>query len=469
MAESDGSVPSRTSSRAGHNHTDGVLTSLRFGLTMKRRGRLPAVRPTCVGRQSAYSVGLSRGVSGSHNAKASMLARFEHVLWMQCFFLLGMMAACATAAPTPPSFARAEPVAEIYFGVVEPPVVAQEDITVCAPVSAQATEAKPLECSGMVWAGDQLILASDRHGLTLFTCPIDLKQMIIGTPTPQMVIGNEQELLDDAECLAVRRDHSHELVVYVMCSLSNDPDELPLPKRRHMLRLPLRELDPAWVAHPVVISAGRVRNLINERFEAVGIEPYRTFNADFSGADKNTYRWGNVEGMCFTPDGRRLLLGMRNPLLGSCALIASVTGIDDAFDARDAKRIRLTDLFAIDLGDRGISDLAWDPVTQGYLIIAAKSNGPKLNKDQPFPPNTLDSVLFWWSGHKQDAPILFARFPDMKIEAVCRLGRTPFIAVGSDEGDISEGRPQQQQSVVTVLYFTGLKIGDRDATNVAQR
>lgn len=466
MAESDKPPASGALARAGQNHTDGVLTSLRIGLTMKRRGRLPTVRPTCMGRQSARSVGLSRGVSGSHDAKTSMLARFEHVLWMRCFFLLGTMAACA---PSAPAQRQADHVAVIHFGIVEPPVVAQEDITVCAPVSAQATDVKPLECSGMTWAGDRLILASDRHGLTLFTCPVDLKQMIIGTPTPRTVIGNEQDLLDDAECLAVRRDRNRELVVYVMCSLSNDPDELPLPKRRHMLRLPLRELDPAWIARPVVLSAGRVRTLINERFEAVGIEPYRTFNADFSGADKNTYRWGNVEGMCFTPDGRRLLLGMRNPLLGDSALIASVTGIDDAFDARDTKRIRLTDLLAIDLAGRGISDLVWDPVTQGYLISAAKSNGPKLNKDQPFPPNTLDSALFWWSGHKQDAPVLFARFPDMKVEAVCRLGRTQYIAVGSDEGDVSEGRPQQQQSVVTIMYFTGLNIGHRDAANVAQR
>ena len=43
----------------------------------------------------------------------------------------------------------------------------------------------------------------------------------------------------------------------------------------------------------------------------------------------------------------------------------------------------------------------------------------------------------------------------MKIEAICRLGDTGFIAVGSDEGDVSEGR-EQRQSVLTILYFTGL-------------
>jgi hypothetical protein len=43
----------------------------------------------------------------------------------------------------------------------------------------------------------------------------------------------------------------------------------------------------------------------------------------------------------------------------------------------------------------------------------------------------------------------------MTVEAVCRLGPTRFIAVGTDEGDISEGRVQQQ-SVITIMYFTGI-------------
>ncbi len=400
------------------------------------------------------------------NAKAVMLARFEHVVWMYRLLLAGAIVICGAAAMDGQTV---DGVAEIHFGVIEPPVVAQQDITICTPVSAQQTEEKPLECSGMAWANGQLVLASDRHGLTLFTCPIDLERMTIGVPTPHAVIGNEQQLLDDAECLVVRRDARREWVVYVMCSLSNDPDELPLPKRRHMLRVPLRDLDPARVARPVVISAGAMREAINERFEAAGVEPYRTFHADFSGRDKNTYRWGNVEGVSFTPDGRRLLLGMRNPLLGAYAMVAVVEDVDDAFDARDANRLKLTDLFAIDLGERGISDLCWDPVTQGYLITAAKSNGPKLGKDRPFPPNTLDSALFWWNGNKADSPILAVRFPDMKVEAVCRLGRTRFIAIGSDEGDVSEGRPEQKQSVVTILYFTGVDAGDRGKANVAQR
>lgn len=109
----------------------------------------------------------------------------------------------------------------------------------------------------------------------------------------------------------------------------------------------------------------------------------------------------------------------------------------------------------LDLEGRGISDLCWDPITQGYLITAAKSNGPRLNPNSPYPPNTLDSALFWWSGNKKDSPILAARIPDMTIEAVCRLGNSRYIALGSDEGDISEGRGARQ-SILTIMEFTGI-------------
>jgi hypothetical protein len=112
-------------------------------------------------------------------------------------------------------------------------------------------------------------------------------------------------------------------------------------------------------------------------------------------------------------------------------------------------------LFALDLGDRGFSDISWDPKTKGYLITAAKSSGPKLDSDQPYPPSNLDSALFWWSGRKDEQPILFARIEDASIEAVCRLGTSRFIAIGTDEGDIDESR-DKSQSIITIMDFTGV-------------
>lgn len=373
----------------------------------------------------------------------------------------GAQAAPPATAPAsspvrPPAAAHSPAVPEILFGVIEPPVVAQRDITNLATALEGGAKDKPLECSGMGWVGGQLLLVSDRHGHAVFTCPIDLETMSIGQPQRHTVILNEQEMLDDGETMAVRTGPDGAARVYVMCSLSNNQHELPLPKRRHLLRFRLGPAQAGSIDQVTVINAGKLRDDLNVQFDAVGIERYRCYCDEFTGPDKNTYRWGNVEGIAFTPDGSRLLCGMRNPLHEGKALLLAVRNVDQALDARDPVHMEVTDLLAVDLGGRGVSDLSWDARTKGYLISAATSNGPKLDKDHPYPPNTLDSALFWWSGRKSEKPVLFAIVPDMKIEAICRLGDSPYIAICSDEADISEGRQEPHQSVLTILEFTGV-------------
>ena len=389
-----------------------------------------------------------------------MVARLWHMLLSRGALLVSVILTGTGAAAGQGQVPQSRPVAEIRFGVIEPPVVAQRDITVRAPVSNQQLEEKALECSGLSWIPGHLLILSDRHNHVVFDCPVDLEHMVLGSPAALLVVRNEQQLLEDAECITASRARDGRLAIYMMSSLSNDPLEQPLPKRRHMLRFQIADTRLLTPQRPVVLSAAALRDAINSHFKTVGIEPYRTFNVDFPGPNKNTYRWGSVEGMSFTPDGSALLLGMRNPLCGDSAILVVMRGVTEAFDAADPGKMRVEDMFTLDLGGRGISDLCWDPLTKGYLIAAAKSSGPKLNQDQPFPPNTLDSALFWWSGRKSERAILFANLPDLKVEAVCRLGPTRFIAVGTDEGDASEGRTQQQQSVVIIVYFAGLEVAD---------
>jgi len=353
---------------------------------------------------------------------------------------------CAAARPAHTK------VEDIYFGRVEPPVVAQRDITVRAPTSNQELEPKPLECSGIAWVGGELIITSDRHRHLVFTCPIDLDKMTIGQPQPHVFVRNEQSVLEDAESITVRYQADGSPVAYVMCSMSNGPGGLPLPMRRHMLRLTIERIEPLKIGEPAILTGSEIREAANIYFKHAGVQPYQTYYANFPGPDKNTYRWGNIEGIAFVPDGSAMLCGMRNPLYHGKAILFAVQGLDKAFAAEDPTLPQLTDIFTVDLGERGISDLCWDPVTKGYLMTAAKSNGPKLDNDQPFPPNSLDAALFWWSGRKEEEPILMAKFPDMKIEAVCRLGHSRYIAVGSDEGDVSEGRPARQ-SILTIIDF----------------
>ena len=366
--------------------------------------------------------------------------------------LLGMSAAATSHAQL-----RSHGVTEIRFDVIDPPVVLQMDITQSHTTSNSAKIEKPIECAGMFYVDGRLLIVSDRHEHCVFACAVDLTAMKIEPPKPFVIVPNEQYLLQDGEAMTVLPRANGSFTAYVTTSLSNHRTEQPLPMRRHMARFTFPSGDRFTPSRATVIDGTPIRETLSTHFDKLGIKPYRTYYEDSTAEDKNTYRWANVEGMTFTPDGKSVICGLRNPLTGGNtgkALLFAMEHIDDAFDAGDARQVKVTDLFTLDLGDRGVSDLCWDPMTKGFLIAAGKSNGPKVSKDQPFPPNTLDSALFWWSGRKSEKPILFATVPEMKIEAICRMGTSRFIAIGSDEGDESEGR-SQRQSVITVMDFTG--------------
>jgi hypothetical protein len=289
--------------------------------------------------------------------------------------------------------------------------------------------------------------------------------MQIGIPKPTVLIHNEQKLFRDGESMLITQKlydphaKTQPYFGYILTSLSNDRDEKSKPMRQHFTRFEFHIDAKDHTLIPrraVVINAAAIRKQLTTYLDKAGIKLYRTFNSDFARKEKNTYRWGNIAAMASAPNKPNVLLcGMRNPLAGTKAIAFALENVKPAFDQEDPSQLKITDMFSLDLGNRGISDMCWDGVTKGYLISATKSNGLKTSIDQLFPPNTLDSALFWWSGRKTDKPVLFARVPDMKIEAICRLGTSRFIAIGSDEGDISEGR-EGRQSVVTILDFTGI-------------
>jgi hypothetical protein len=405
---------------------------------LPKLGKIEFVNPTSGLKNSLFIVSYGEGMAFN---------RFKgsYYLYQGLMALLCAQAFCARQ--------EGAFVYEIRFGVIEPPVVAQKDITVRAPMSNQQTEPLPLECSGLAWLDGYLLIASDRHEHLLFTSSVDLNTLEIGTPQPQVLIHNEQDLFSDVEAVTVLKKNGQSSV-YVMSSLSNAPDAMPLPARRQFIACNVRQVSP-FTMNGTVFDAGTIRQQLETYFEKINVRPYYTYNVNYPGENKNTYRWANVEGITFTPDGQFLLCGMRNPLFDKAALLFTVSGIPQAKQALEPQSLKVMDLFFLDLEGRGISDLSWDPVTQGYLITAAKSNGPRLDPDSPFPLNTLDSALFWWTGNKTDKPILVARIADMTIEAVCRLGSSRYIVLGSDEGDVSEGRTARQ-SILTVMDFTGI-------------
>lgn len=377
----------------------------------------------------------------------SIKALTRSIAWLAC-----AAAACCPIALTMVGKAQ---VVDVRYGVIDPPVITQRDITIgmLTSIHPQDPKPKPLECSSVTWAGDRLVMVSDRHSHVLLTAALDLagQELLIELPEAQVVVDNERMLLVDAEAVTSRPAPGGGQEVLIVCSMSNDPDGTHRVKREHLARVRLDESGRVVARDVRVIDGGPIRESLNAHFDALRVKRYYSYNVT---RDQNTPRWGSVEGIAWSPDKRTLLCGLRNPLADNDAIVFTLHGTDKAFDADDSQLLSVTDIFRLDLGGRGVTDLSWDSVSRGYLITAALSNGPKLEQDQAYPLENLDAVLYWWSGDKHESPRLVARFSDLNVDGVCRAGASPYIVLVSDEGDVSEER-QGRQSVLTLMHFLG--------------
>jgi len=138
--------------------------------------------------------------------------------------------------------ARTDRLVRIQFGVVDPPIVKQVDITVNAPTSNQRQDAAALECSGLAFLptddrAGRLIIVSDRHEHLIFTADVETGQLTVTPPKPTVIVRNERELLADVESLTIRQEDDGDIFVYGTCSWSNAPDGLPRPARRFLFRV----------------------------------------------------------------------------------------------------------------------------------------------------------------------------------------------------------------------------------------
>ena len=219
--------------------------------------------------------------------------------------------------------------------MIDPPVVAQRDVTVRARTSNHPIDPtpQPLECSGVVWVGGRLLMSSDRHAHALFSVEVDPARAVIGTPEPELVIRNEKNLLRDIEAVTTRRGPDGVPRVYIITSLSHDPTGEPDVNRRRWARLPVDAAGLPDVADVRTFDAEPLREAIASHFDALGVAHYGAYTPS---ADRNTDRWGNVEGIAFAPNGDTALLAFRNPQARGDALLVEVAGLDAAFDAGDA-------------------------------------------------------------------------------------------------------------------------------------
>jgi hypothetical protein len=140
----------------------------------------------------------------------------------------------------------------------------------------------------------------------------------------------------------------------------------------------------------------------------------------------------NIEAMEMAPDGQRLLIGFRSPLLGGQAILASLDNPAAAFDGAEP-RISPS-LVTLDCGGHGLRALSWIPALDGYLLVS----GPVAQEQVQF-------HLWFWRGKAGEPPrpASVADLPGFEhAEGISPaiVAGAPKIMVVSDDGSREEGR-----------------------------
>jgi hypothetical protein len=140
----------------------------------------------------------------------------------------------------------------------------------------------------------------------------------------------------------------------------------------------------------------------------------------------------NIEGLCATPDGNSLYIGLRNPQFPGWVTLKKRAIIVPLLNPRQVIENGESAIFGtpilLDLNGLGIRSIEYSCFHKSYLIIA----GPK--DDKP------GFALYKWSGEKEEKPVLLKKFPKNKNftpEALVVFENSGKLLVLSDDGTIN--------------------------------
>ena len=134
----------------------------------------------------------------------------------------------------------------------------------------------------------------------------------------------------------------------------------------------------------------------------------------------------NIEGLAWDPAGKRLLLGLRTPVVDGQALVIPISLIDPA-GAFAVENVRVDPTIRLPLGGDGIRSIEYDESAQAFQLIAGGET------DNAF-------RLVEWSGQPGSSVRGIASFPQsLKPEGVARvsLGSKSVRVVVFDSGRVS--------------------------------
>lgn len=144
----------------------------------------------------------------------------------------------------------------------------------------------------------------------------------------------------------------------------------------------------------------------------------------------------NIEGLAAAPDGKGLLIGLRNPAPRGMALVISLLNPAMVLQGEPAQ---FGPAIELDLG--GMAVRSMDLVDQAYLIGA----GP--------PGATGAYALYHWSGQPDEAPVrLECDLGSLRPEALFWIPGTRQVQILSDDGSPhAKSLPKEQQEFRSVL------------------
>jgi len=208
--------------------------------------------------------------------------------------------------------------------------------------------------------------------------------------------------------------------IYAITSHSRNNDGAEKKSREKLIRF---RIEGDRVAVPVVINGLKAA--------LTAAHPILTAAADM--LEVKTAGGLNIEALEMTPDGQRLLVGFRSPLLNRRALVASIENPTEIFDAGAGIRISPR-LDTLDLGGHGIRGMSYIPALTGYLVIS----GPVAKERSQF-------QLWFWSGLQSNPPRRItvpgvAGFEHAEGVSPAVIDGQRRIVLVSDDGSREEGR-----------------------------
>ncbi len=162
---------------------------------------------------------------------------------------------------------------------------------------------------------------------------------------------------------------------------------------------------------------------------------YPELNDAFRSAYAKGRRGFNIEGLCATGDGKRLLIGLRGPVSNGDSFILMLENPAAVFEGERPRFAKET--IRLDLDKGGIRAMTYHPGLKRYFLVTQKAKKTQSSKR---------AFRLWsWSGQAAQ-PAHEVRLPGLELRNTegitpIRLGKQAYLLLVSDDGDRTRQRP----------------------------